>query len=340
MASRITIYDKTGLCIAEVNALAKRSWILSKFGVANFQISTQDPKCRREILEFGNYVLIEHEKVPAWVGVIVTPRKWKFGSVTVTANSAEWIFRTRRGEDGKTWYSYCGNNFKELIAFANIASDTRITAGEIYVHGYPYKMDLTYGSDLYTAITQMSDYYYKHEWDVTPAWDAQHRLVFKANWYLKRSYPRQTALEEGNNIEMVDDAMTEQGDIINDYRFTGSGVNHTDKSTFTATDPDSIARYGLIQKAETGPAEELVGNVEANARAKLDKIKNPKMTFNFKVLDIGTVWNEMQIGAQFPVKMHSCGFFGSQFGAETVVRITGMVFDDAGRLEITCEEDI
>jgi hypothetical protein len=340
MGSRITIYDKAGYCIAEVDAIVKRSWILNRFGVANFQLSTQDPKCRREIIEFGNYVLIEHEKIPSWCGMIsVLPaqRQWKFGSVGIKCDSAERIFATRYGQDGKVWNSFCGYNFFELINFANIAADTRIRAGEVYLHGAPYTLALTYGSNLYDSITAMSDFY-RHEWDVTPAWDVNGLLTFKANWYYQRSFPRETMLLEGKNIEMVDNVMTEQGEIVTQYRFTGSGINSADKSTFTATDMEAIRKYGLVQKSETGDLEDITGNVEKNAIVKLEKMKNPRRTFNFKVLDVENLWKEVSLGAIFPVKLHSAGFMGSGFGTEAWIRVTGMVFDDAGRLEITCEE--
>ena len=70
MSSRVSIYDKSGQWLTEVNTTFNRVYKLNEFGIGSFTLSTDDDKCREDYLQFGNYVYIEHDKLPVWSGMI------------------------------------------------------------------------------------------------------------------------------------------------------------------------------------------------------------------------------------------------------------------------------
>jgi len=59
-----TIYTRDGTPIADVKASAVRSSLLNSYGEAVFYIATTSIKCRKEIMNYGNYIVIQHDSLP------------------------------------------------------------------------------------------------------------------------------------------------------------------------------------------------------------------------------------------------------------------------------------
>ena len=74
--SRMSIYDKSGIYLTEIDADIDRTWKINDYGKATFTISKEDVKAVYEYIRFGNLIYIEHNKLPAWAGVIDPPRDW------------------------------------------------------------------------------------------------------------------------------------------------------------------------------------------------------------------------------------------------------------------------
>ena len=74
MPTRITLFNNSGEKLAEIDANVSRSWKLNEDGAGTFTMSTQDTKAIIDYLEFGNFVYMEHDKLPIWGGMIDTPR--------------------------------------------------------------------------------------------------------------------------------------------------------------------------------------------------------------------------------------------------------------------------
>jgi hypothetical protein len=71
---QITIFDQLGSALADIQASVTRSWEINKTGKAEFELAIIDPKCKEEFLRFGNLIHVESDELPAWTGVIDTPR--------------------------------------------------------------------------------------------------------------------------------------------------------------------------------------------------------------------------------------------------------------------------
>ena len=97
----IRVFDRNGSPIGEINALYTCSWLLNAPGKLSFTLSVNDPKCREDFLRFGNLVLVLHDDLPAWGGVIDTPREWGDGNVRINAWGGEKLLDFRRGPVGR-----------------------------------------------------------------------------------------------------------------------------------------------------------------------------------------------------------------------------------------------
>ena len=133
--SRITVYDRAGNALAELIATASRAWKLNEYGQAQIELSTREAAVKEETLRYGNLVLIEHETLGEWGGVIDTPRAWSAGSVLVNAYSAEYLLTFRRGPVVKKLNGTAGAIFSAILRTANGAGDLRVSEGEIYQGG-------------------------------------------------------------------------------------------------------------------------------------------------------------------------------------------------------------
>lgn len=340
MTTRTTIYDRGGRLLAELDVMVKRSWVKNKPGSASFAISTLDAKCIEEYLQFGNLVLIEHDKLPSWCGYITTPREWGNGVVSVNASGMMGRWSGRSGVGEVNYGGSPGYAIEGFIREMNARDDTRIRMGERVLDGIAEVGSVPNTSKMLEFISQMVDEFKNCLLEFEPGKDDSGRLVVMANW---RKLPEEvglTVLMEGHNIEAVNNVLVEQGTIANKLWLQSKGETKQDRKVIELVDSESIERYGMYELSEqvNNSNTYVQEPIEEIALDKLSKMKNPRKLYNFKVLDVGEAWNEMRVGAQFRCELYSAGFYGSSFGSFSTVRVNGMTFSENGRLEITCEE--
>ena len=202
MTSRVLIFDQAGKPLAEIDTNVTRSWVLhrgegSDIGRGEFEIAKSDPKATEKNLQYGNFVVVEHDVLPIWVGVIDTPRKWtSTGIITVSLYAAEKVLEWRRGEGQLKVTATPGGLYREIIKRANTAGQIVIVPGEIY-EGNSSIAELINLSDLLNETKRIASLT-ACEWDFTPAVDSKGVLVLKANWYQRMGVDRMNALEEWN----------------------------------------------------------------------------------------------------------------------------------------------
>lgn len=323
MTSRVSLYSHSGQYLTEVNATFKREYKLNEFGSATFTLSTSDVKCREDYLRFGNFVLVEHDKLPIWGGMIDTPRIWGHGSVTSTVYSAEYILTCMITDKTLTIEGSFGAIFQKLInqLFNNdIGNVLRI--GTIYGGGKTVKRIYNYGN-IYDEVKKLCKDS-GNDFELLPAIDANGRLYFTANWYEKRGMLKQFTLYEDQNIKLSSTPMREQGRIGNQLRIYGNGATSSSRPVASRTNAVSSGKYGERWLAQAGQGEDL----NANADALIIEYADPRKTFDITAIDTGDTYYQMRVGDQFPVSFHSVGFSGSGFGTSETVRILQMAFDE------------
>lgn len=342
MSQRVRICNRAGLTLATLNVLTERSWVLNGAGKAVITISVNDAKATKKILQYGNLVLIQHEKLPAWGGVIDPDRTWnKDGTIQLEVWSGEHLLRFRRSELNKTLSeNSAGTLFEKLIDYGNAAEDMNIQKGAIWKGGTP-RDETQDGKQLYehvAAISKRTGY----DWDVQPNVDGNGRLFFTANWYEQAGVAVTFELKDGagGNIEATANPLREQGWIVNDLLGIGDGSTDETTITYSEIDTQSRAEYGLRQDTRDYNGNKVLETLQGNVRGGLAKDKNPIRIFNVIAQNVGNTFSYLRSGNILPLRMSSCGFLADgTIGVNTRVRIIGMKhFEARDVCELVCSE--
>jgi hypothetical protein len=348
-ASIITVYDREGNILADLEAAVEREWLLNQYGKATFTLAKTDPKCIEDFLQFGNRILIHGNGddeagafLPAWVGVIDPPRTWGDHDVTVTAYSAEYLFSWRRGPGEKQIKKTgsFGDVFREIITYANGPEDLFIREGDISDAGAEAERTLEL-HNMYDAVVNLAK-------DSGMEWGLEHtfdggRLRLLAHWWIKRGVFTSFAFEEGQNIKLSRSPMEEQGTIVNDVlAYSSSMVGWNPAKTAQRVDETSRYRYGLRQSAlsvSTNNGD--VPTVKAAAEAELKKKRQPRRTFDVTVMGAATL-AQLGLGNTYILRQISSGFPNpDRAGIDTIVRVIGMLWNDAAQeMRLNVEEEI
>lgn len=335
MPSRITIYDQSGMRLTEIDASCKREYKINQWGKATFTLSTSDANCREDYIRFGNYVVVEHDKLPTWGGMIDTPRQWGFGEVDITAYSAEYILSMRITEKQLDIESPPGGVFQGLVGNINTNSGYAIIQpGSVYGGGASITRAYNY-ANIYTEVVKLAKET-ANDFDVTPAIDANGRLYFQTNWYEKKGMLKSMTFFEDKNVKLSDRLMCEQGRITNQLTLYGDGSSFKSRPTAYREDMESIGLYGIRQTAQVSQGDDLETNADSLIAASI----YPRKTFDITAIDIDNTLQECRIGNTYPVNFFSVGFSGSGFGASALIRILQMTYDDdANTLKIVADEE-
>lgn len=332
---RVILFSKTGQQLAETNAQVVCSWKLNDIGKAKFTLSINDPVCRREFIEFGNRVLLEHEELPDWVGVIDTPREWSsFGTVDITAYSAEYLLKWRRCATSQKITGTSGTKFAELIKKANAERTLYIDLGDIWNEGKATTEQLQ-GESIYDAIKRISTDL-NHDFALTANIQPNGDLRFYANWYKQRGKVNGCEFIDGWNIKTSNRVLIEQGEIVNDVMAVGVGASSGSQKTGIEIDMDSAGQYDYRQGV-VNLSTEFDGTVSVGAAQQLGKLKEPRRTYDLNA--IGTIWKDLHIGDTYRLTLNNCGFSSGGFGLQSDVRVVGMELNERmGTVRIISDE--
>lgn len=327
--------------MASLSCTTERSWILNGEGLARITIAVNDPKVKQSILQYGNLISIEHEALPLWAGVLDTDRLWGDSKLTVTAWSAERLFKFRSSPLNLALSaSSAGALYQSLVEISNQAEDTRVRAGEIWYGGTPRDETLD-GKHIYDHIVAISNRT-GYDWGLEGALDNFGHLYFKANWYQRRGEVRGQQLREGTNIIASEDALAEMGEIINSLTGVGDGSTASTRLTYTEENTLSRSRYGLRQSTRDFAGNKEIGTLTANVQGVLTASKNPQKTLSVAALNIGETFRALRLGNTLPLYMTTVGFLDDgNVGVNTNMRIIGMRYnDDLDQASLVLQEEL
>lgn len=341
MASRIRIFDKNTLApIAVVSAIATYSWKLNDVGRCEFELNNTDQNCNRDILRFGNLVLIEHlpslqedgvtlnGQLPTWVGVIAPPRDWNLGKIAVNINSAEHILRKRplplRSKTGTPSVMVT-----EIISLSNSWANISypINIGDVDDKaGQEYSDDFSVSAlEHLQNLAAMSG----GDFQVRGAIGDNNKLSLYCDWKFPLGVNTGQMFSSINSKE-GSPILSEQGDISTVIMAYSDASTDTTRIMVEVIDQDAYAEYGFLAEnvafdgvVEPAPltlaAKQLVGN---NSR--------PVQVFDFSALDVGDTFDYLALGNIWDVRTKTAGFMSDgSIGYEGKVRITSMEYSDA-----------
>ncbi|MBN1814722.1 MAG: hypothetical protein JXA14_22975 [Anaerolineae bacterium] len=324
-ATILYVADKTNRLIGEIHTdFNNVAWRLNAVSRVDFAISRNDAKATRDMLRFGNRILIQFiNGLPNWPGVFDPPRHWtNTGEIKFQAYSAEAILGWRqtgreRIFDGAT----VGFVYQKLIEEANALRHMGIEVGDVWTGGAALPFEFHYANILETieqelVENEMSTY----DFDVTGE-IVNGRIVMKANFYERkgRDLSGKVVLHEGHNIHDVE--VIEQGPIQNAWDTAGRGSGWDDeRAVGYADDTESIAEFDFRQGfAESETSEQVA--VDELARNRLAQYRQPVARALVSAVNLApALFSSYGVGDTVQLTLPSYGWDGYDEPARIITR--------------------
>jgi hypothetical protein len=338
MPSRPSIFDHNCKPLAEINAATTpRVWTLNDYGDCDFSMSTSDPKCTEQILQYGNMLFIEHipskdetgtihGKLPDWVGFIFCPRTWDLGVVHNSAYSAEALLSYRpmpfvdvKGSPAQI--------FTQIIGLANSApSNIKFNLG--IVEDLPLSLSDTLRTSAYAHIRTLCEKS-GMDWNVTAEIGTKGELILYANLYRRIGVNTSLSLTS-DNTELGSPLLSEQGNISNYIIGYNQANTPQSRKSAVAIHESSLADYGYfgINTVHMGMRDE--ADILAPTHEAADSRGRPRKTLQkIGVLDWRDTFAHLAPGNTVLRQDNNAGFRpGGGFGFDARARILSVDYND------------
>lgn len=288
---QLRIFDRDGIWTYQLKTSAERGYALVQEMSAVFYLSVYDEKCRFDVLNYSNPVLIENsDGLIPWVGFI-DRRGFENGSAMTVAYTPERIFAQRRGPQSLTLKGTAGEIFSQMIDYINHLEDTILQVGNIdsdsgYMEETLNPVTLNYNL---ARIVARSGEGYRWRPEVENG-----RLTIYCDWTPNLVIQSGLILQDGYNIS-GEHPLTETAPA-NDVLTYGKGTNWLKRLTSNAVDSESREDYGLRQVSFSIPTPSQA-TLDLSAQIKLNLLKQPKTNFPLSALNVGDTFAKVQPGA-------------------------------------------
>ena len=321
MPGRKTIYNHQGIPLTDIRAAVVRSWLLNTIGEAIFYLPVSGSKCRREFLEFGNFIVVEHDSLPDWVGMIDTPRIWHNGYVEVHAFDPAFLLQYRFPPLNSIMSGTPAQRAGQLLDWANGQYDTRIRMG--YQAGEGVAVEETVSESIYTHLKRLSENN-GHDWICSPSYDENGNLMVILDWYARAGIDTGFELTQGKNIIYGDAPLEESGELIS-YE---EAISDPQEDGFATATYGEAAPYGLRAVRNLYSGQPDAGTLLSYATQTVQKQKTPAVSTPLTVVDTGSTFSHLRLGNVLQYKYTNVGFDISGLGAQDTVRINGLRYDE------------
>ena len=323
MTDRLRIFNRSGFEIASFQASVSRSWAVGLEGRASFEYASRKTNIvNEEVLRFGNYLLVESDILPAWIGAIDTPRSWSKDAVTVNAYTLERLFQYRRGALEQKLTGSAGTIFGRMVNIINAAEKTVLQIGTTWTGSVSREETLnpnTLERNLKSLQERSGE-----DYEFVPQ-IVNGRLVVFANWVQSLGVETPLTLLEGGNIENA--RMTEDDNIINDLLGYGDGATWTSRPAAITQDVQSIAKYGLRQDGKEWTGVSIISTIQNNNNEYLATRTKPRKIFDITAIDLGDTFSYLRLGNRVNVYLRNMGFLETGRGTQERTRILGMSYN-------------
>jgi hypothetical protein len=339
MTSKITIFDHFQKPLVELSNIptTPRSWVENAYGKCEFAISTDDPACKPQYLQFGNLIHIEHiagvdadgntlGKLPSWVGILLPPQSWDKGLIRLTGYSAEAILDFR----SMPYISVDNtpaNIFKRILELSRkIYTNIIINFGITDDLGQMYQDDFKLSG--YAHIKKLVDNN-RMDWDVTGFIDDAGNLQLQGNLYREKGRLVNYTLTE-TNTELTSPYLTVQGTPSNVVHGFSQAQTQNSRRGAIGINQTALDIYGPLElnKVFMGTKDEAA--VKTAAQAWADENGKPVTRVNRNVLNVGKAFDYMEVGNVLPIRERAgVGFLPrGGFGIDGVVRVIAVSYND------------
>lgn len=332
------IYDQFGKPLVDINIHAPRSWLLDDVGQCVFTLSSKDPKCTEKNLRFGNMLYIQSTGLPDWVGIIDPPRGRNYGSITVTAYTAEYLFKLRNTIRAfQTGSVSAGAIFTRLLQNANNSGGTQVSKGSVYTGG-PVVNTTIQLSSVYSELKRVAAIN-GNNWEIAAQLSSNNNLTLQANYFQRLGSIRNDYMIRDDDVEMIDvTGIDEQGPFYNIVDGYGNAASLDSRVYATVQNFESINLYGPHR---TGLRVE--ANTDAVVRSRATTYLNsnliPPKIINISVINRNNLWAKINLGDTVTVQLTYGAFYNNTNNINMRARITGMAVDEmTGKMKLVVQE--
>jgi hypothetical protein len=323
--SRIIGYHLNGVSAGEVHASCTRGWAINDGGEARITLVESD---LADWLDFGRMVLVEHAKLPAWVGMIDPP--WDaLLPVGVTLYPAEYLLAQRTPEEPMTLHGSPGQIALQLVEMANAQEDLLIRPGEVDLD----EVDRDYEIDQRTLWVLLQELATETgmEMQIRPARDLNNHLVlffdFKRRLGVDTNFLFQSTGDEAN-IEITQ--LTVDGDIWNSIIGIGSQSSKASRlQVGPVIDEGSINHYRLRSKVVQYSGVTVDTTLLQSCQVELENCRQPFLKIRANALDVGETFANIALGNTGILHVANARLPGGVRGWRGIIRITAMEYDEA-----------
>jgi hypothetical protein len=331
--SRLVIFGPDNKSVGEIHANCSRGWAISEGGQATVTLRADD--ALNKWLQFGRMVLVEHEKLPPWAGMIDTP--W---TATIpgqmTLYNAEYLLSVRAPDNILTLTGTTGGIALQMINLANAQEDLYIREGKVDASDSS-RQEVFDQRSFFEQLTTLGKNAGR-EMRFRPE-RVDRRLIIRFDLQPRIGVVSDQALRSGadGNLEITEARI--DGEIYN--RIIGIGDETTQDSrlqTRPFTNATSISRYRMRSRVTQYSGVADLSVLEANVATELAEAAFPKLILTANVLDIGDTFSHLDLGNTYPVHAPDLYLPGGIHGWGGTARITAMVYDETNnKVQINLE---
>lgn len=321
--SRIVIFDDNGASLGELQANCSRIWAISDGGQASVTLGAGQVQ---SWLQFGRMVLIEHESLPSWAGMIDTPWQAKL-PVSMSIYNTEYLLSVRTPNIPVTLSGSYGDRALQAVNVANSQQDLFIREGEIE-RNVGTGVEILEVKPIWEQLVSIANRA-GMEMQFRPIRDTNNRLQILFD--MKKTLGEYTALllHDGKraNIEVVDAQVN--GEIYN--HVIGIGDQSSQQSRLTTIpkqDTTSIGLYRLRSKTIQFDGVVNQSTLDRHTQTALESIAYPKIYLAANVLDVDGIFSSLRLGNEFEVQVSNIYLPGGLVGWRGRSRIKAMAYDE------------
>ncbi len=328
--SRIVVYGLDNLPVGEFTGIVNRSWAINDANSTTVTVSGNDI-AEKPFIQMGRVVVIYHDKLPEWVGVIDAPISCLY-KASLALYSIEYLLSLRMPLDKWSWTSNKTDNvIAYMIKLVNDQQDTYFRPGVFN----PYIND-TYNVGSFSADNywnQIKGYAKSRHYEIfTRVARVNSQLIYYLDTYAYGLYGTdctEILLHDGDggNVELKDISVSEAPINLLKY-YVGTSIESASYVSNIYKDDRSVSDYRLRSSLMQTDSITSISALNNFAIAALAKYKVPKVTTTLNILDVGDILSFIKLGNTFSIRITNCVFPGGKTGYRGRGRIEMMTYNE------------
>lgn len=333
--SRMIVFAPNQLAVGELNTLVDRGWMLAGHpavaGGGSTTLALTNDQASLNYLQFGRMVLIAHDRLPNWAGMLDTP--WNFmPPVSVAAYNAEYVLSLRSPEAPITLSGSVGSIAAQMLDMFNRYDDLYVRIGDTHKADPTARTETLDGRNFWEQLTAIINRA-GCELQTRPEKDASGRLVIYLDIATRLGIDTNFLYSDGPNGNATFSNGVLNGPIYNRVIGTGdeSGAVSRLRSRPVLSEASSATYRMRSQTVQFRGVTEL-GTLQQYTQNYINYYATPKFSFLMNVLDKGDAFQNMRLGNTVLVHISQAYLPGGIQGVRGTARVLAMAYTEAQNL--------